>query len=234
MTRPGFRKGHGAGAQARGGREGGDGFLSSSLFSQAQILHLMKNEFARARRHQLPMGCLVLQVDRLSQLADLHGLELRQALRATIARLVREKTRGSDLLGATNDDRYVLVLPHTNLEQTRIVADRLHQLFQDVEVGVDGRPLALTLSIGVSSFGDAKTLFFDTLLQQAESAADFAARAGGDRVMSFGESQLREELPDAGDARRRAGADDGADDVGDDGGDDGGSDGGGGPREGDS
>jgi diguanylate cyclase (GGDEF)-like protein len=214
MTRPGFRKGHGGGAQARGGRDGGDGFLSSSLFSQAQILHLMKNEFARARRHQLPMGCVVLQVDRLSQLADLYGLELRQTLRSTIARLVREKTRGSDLLGATTDDRYVLVLPHTNLEQTRIVADRLHQLFQDVEVGVDGRPLALTLSVGVSAYGDQKsTLFFDTLLQQAESAAEFAARAGGDRVVSFGESQLREELPPG--ERDDARSDTAGDDAGD-------------------
>jgi len=166
MTRPGFRKGA-SGAQARGGRDGGDGFLSSSLFSQAQILHLMKNEFARARRHGMPMGCCVLQVDRLSQLADLYGIELRQTVRTMVARLVREKTRGSDLLGATNDDRYVLVLPHTDLDQTRIVADRLQQLFHEVEIAVDGRPLALTLSVGISACGDQKTLFFDTLLQQA-------------------------------------------------------------------
>ncbi len=195
MTRPGFRKGHSGGSPSRGGRDGADGFLSSSLFSQAQILHLMKNEFARARRHNLPVGCVVLQVDRLSQLVDLHGLELRQTVRTTVAQLVREKTRGSDLLGATNDDRYVLVLPHTNLEQTRLVAERLHQLFRTVEVVVDGRALALTLSVGVSACCDQKTLFFDTLLQQAEGAAEFAARGGGDQVASFGESQLRDDAP---------------------------------------
>ena len=50
-----------------------DGFLSNSLFSQAQILHLMKNEFARARRHGLPLGVVLLQVDRLAQLVDLRA-----------------------------------------------------------------------------------------------------------------------------------------------------------------
>lgn len=190
MTRPGFRRGRSGGAQSAGGHEGGDGFLSSSLFSQAQILHLMKNEFARARRHGLSLGCIVLQVDRLPQLVDLHGIALRQSVRAAIARLVREKTRGSDLLGATNDDRYLLVLPQTNLAQTRIVADRLHQLFATVEVAVDGRALALTLSTGVTACDDQKTLFFDSLLAQAEAAVEFAARNGGDQVVSFGETQL--------------------------------------------
>lgn len=191
MTRPGFRKGRPGGSQDAPGRDGGDGFLSTALFSQAQILHLMKNEFARARRHGIPMGCVVVQVDRLQQLVDLHGAELRQAVRGAVAKIVREKTRGSDLLGATNDDRYLLVLPHTNLAQTRIVADRLHQRFADVEVAVDDRPLALTISVGVSACDDQKTMFFDTLLAQAEAALEFAVRSGGDQVVSFGESRLR-------------------------------------------
>ena len=63
MTRPGFRKGRPGGA--RQPAVDSDGFLSSSLFSQAQILHLMKNEFARARRHGIPMGIVLLQVDRI-------------------------------------------------------------------------------------------------------------------------------------------------------------------------
>ena len=195
MTRPGFRKGRPGGAPAPGGRDGGDGFLSSSLFSQAQILHLMKNEFARARRHGIPMGCIVLQVDRLPQLVDLHGAELRQAVRSAVARLVREKTRGSDLLGATNDDRYLLVLPHTDLAQTHIVADRLQQVFAGVEIAVDGRLLALTISAGVSACVDQKTMFFDTLLGQAEAALEYAERAGGNQVVSFGERQLRDDTP---------------------------------------
>jgi diguanylate cyclase (GGDEF)-like protein len=190
MTRPGFRKGRPGGSRAAAGRDGGEAFLSASLFSQAQILHLMKNEFARARRHGIPMGCIVLQVDRLPQLIDIHGVELQKAVRGALATMVREKTRGSDLLGATNDDRYLLVLPHTTLAQTRIVADRLHEVFESVDVEVDGRALALSLSAGISACEDQKTMFFDTLLAQAEAALEFAGRSGGARVVSFGETQL--------------------------------------------
>lgn len=162
------------------------------MFSQAQILQLMKNEFARSRRHGLPLGCLLLQVDRLPQLIDLHGAELRATVRAAVARLVREKTRGSDLLGTTTEDRYLLVLPHTSLPQTRVVADRLHQMFQTVEVAVDGRPLALALSVGITACDDQKTMFFDSMLSQAEAAVEFATASGGNQVVSFGEANLRD------------------------------------------
>lgn len=191
MTKPGFRKGRPGGGRAANPAEGSDNFLSTALFSQAQILHLMRNEFARARRHGLPLGCLLLQVDRLAQLVDLHGAELRQSLRAAIARLVREKTRGSDLLGTTNDDRYLLLLPHTNLAQTRTVAHRLHQMLEELDVAVDGRALAVSLSVGFTACDDQKTLFFDTLLAQAEAALEFAGARGGNQVVSFGETQLR-------------------------------------------
>ncbi|MBM4060430.1 MAG: diguanylate cyclase [Planctomycetes bacterium] len=190
MTRPGFRKGRPGGLQ-KGADDAAEGFLSSALFSQAQILHLMKNEFARARRHGIPLGCVLMQVDRLPQLVDLHGAGLRSAVRQTMGRLVKEKTRGGDLLGATNDDRYLLVLPHTNLAQTRVVADRLHQLFGDLEIAVEGRVLALSLSVGISACADQQTMFFDTLVGQAEAALDYALRSGGDQVVSFGEAQLR-------------------------------------------
>jgi GGDEF domain-containing protein len=145
---------------------------------------------------------LLLQADRLAQLVDLHGAELRQSLRAAVARMVREKTRGSDLLGTTNDDRYLLVLPHTNLGNTRIVAHRLHQMLGELDVAVDGRSLALSWSVGFTACDDQKTLFFDSLLAQVESALEFAGLRGGNQVVSFGETQLR---GSGGDGQTRAG-----------------------------
>jgi diguanylate cyclase (GGDEF)-like protein len=200
MTRPGFRKGRPGGPRPGGHADQGEGFLSSALFSQAQILHLMKNEFARSRRHGIPLGCVLMQVDRLQQLVDLHGASLRTAVRQAISGLVREKTRGADLLGATNDDRYMLVLPHTTLDQTRIVADRLRSVFSELEIAVDGRELALSLSAGISA-GDQQTLFFDSLVGQAEAALEYAMQNGGNQVVSFGEAKLRGGGPSGGDSR---------------------------------
>ncbi len=188
MSKPGFRKGR-PGVRATGARDAGEGFVSSSMFSQAQILQLMKTEFARSRRHGFALGCLLLQVDRMSQLVDLYGADLRNTVRDTLSRLVREKTRGADILGVVNEDRYLLVLPHTNIEQTRIVAERLHAMFREYEILAEGRVLDLTLCIGLTATGDSQAMFFDTLVGQTEAALDYALRHGN-RIASFGETQL--------------------------------------------
>ncbi|MBK8101247.1 MAG: GGDEF domain-containing protein [Planctomycetes bacterium] len=195
MTRPGFRKGRTGGSGGAAASDA-DAFLGTALFSQAQILHLMKTEFARSRRYGHPVGCLLIAVDRLAQLVDLHGGALRTELRSAIGKMVRERTRGADLLGVLAEDRYLLVLPHTSLAQTRIVAERLHQLFAGLEVAVDGRVLAPTASIGFTASGDAETMFFDTIVAQAEAALEWSERRGGNAVVSFGETQLR--APDGG------------------------------------
>lgn len=190
MTTPGFRKGRSAGGPSGSPRDSGDGFISGSMFSQVQILHLMKAEFARARRHGMALGCLILQVDRLPQLVDLYGADLRAKLRQALVQIVRDNTRGADLLGVAKEDRYMLVLPHTTVEQARIVADRLHQLFRRYEVAVGGRVLDLTMSVGISATGQSDAMFFDTLVGQAEAALAYADTQGGNRVVSFGETQL--------------------------------------------
>ena len=53
-----------------------------------------------------------------------------------------------------------------------------------------GRELALSLSAGISA-GDQQTLFFDSLVGQAEAALDYAMHDGGNQVVSFGEAKLR-------------------------------------------
>ncbi|MCA8973671.1 MAG: GGDEF domain-containing protein [Planctomycetes bacterium] len=191
MTKPGFRKGRSGRAHGGGAGDAHDAFVSGALFSQAQIMQLMKNEFARARRHGFPLGCLLLQVDRLANLVDLYGAGLRQAVRTAIAGLVRERTRDPDLLGVSSDDRYLVILPHTDIEQARVVADRLRSAFAGLSIEVDGRELDLSISLGISASADGETMFFDTLVAQAEAALDYATQQGGNVVVSFGEARLR-------------------------------------------
>jgi diguanylate cyclase (GGDEF)-like protein len=190
MSRPGFRKSRSGQKQGEANEQGHGPFLGSALFSQAQILQLMRNEFARSRRHGYPLSCLLLQVDRMAQLVDLHGMAVREAVRGNLAALVQGRTRGADLLGAWSEDRFLLLLPHTQLDRARIVAARLVRQFQEIEVAVDGKVLALRLCAGLAANEDHQIMFFDSLVGQAEFALEHALRAGGAPVVSFGEVRL--------------------------------------------
>ena len=179
----GFRTGSSGGGRAK--RQFGSGHTGTAPFSQAQIIHLMKTEFARGRRYGFPVSCILLQVDRLQTLTDIHGTALEDAVRSELGRLVAERTRGADQLGLVSDERYLLVMPHTNESEAVSVAERLRRDFGDLEVKSKGNVLALSLSLGVASCAEQDTLFFDTLLSRAEAAVTWAGEAGGDCVEIF-------------------------------------------------
>ena len=167
------------------GRFANAGPLAGSPFSQAQILQLMKTEFARARRYGFAVACMLLQVDRLEGLVDLHGSALRDAVRRELTKLCAEQSRDSDHLGLASDDRYLIVMPHSDAEAGRRLGERLRSAFGDLEISVGGSELALQLSIGVVSSEGQESLFFETLLTQVEAALEEAMDAGGDQVCVF-------------------------------------------------
>jgi diguanylate cyclase (GGDEF)-like protein len=154
-------------------------------FSQAQILHLMKTEFSRARRHSYPLACVLIRIDRLERWVDRYGQSLRDTARQRLGQLVADKTREHDHVGFVSDERYLLVLPHTDGPAAQRVAERIRLAFADQEFTSEGERVSLSLSLGVVACADRETMFFDTLISQAELAQERAAEAGGDRTVLF-------------------------------------------------
>ncbi len=180
MNKPGFRRG-----SAGGGERAPDPVISGAPFSHAQILHLMKTEFARARRYAYPVSCVLIRVDRMQDLAERHGAELKATIRRELANLVSEKTRGHDHVGLIGDDAHMLVLPHTDGAGAQVVADRICESFRSIDVVVGGVTVPMGLSLGVTACVDKSVQFFDTFVAQAEVALEWAMADGGDQAVLF-------------------------------------------------
>src|SRR5881296_1475295 len=108
------------------------------LFSYPQVIHLLTVEFARARRYAYPLSCLLLRVDGLETLRDLHGYRARDLVRERAIALVRRESRSCDFLGRFPDDRLLVVLPHTDLEGALVLADRVRAALGSLEIEVEG------------------------------------------------------------------------------------------------
>ncbi len=153
------------------------------LFSLSQIMHLMRVEFSRAQRYSYPLACMLVAVDRLGHLRDLYGYDSKEAILQEVSRLLHAETRTCDFLGRLMDDRLLAVIPHTDSEGIRILAERMLSGVRQLQFESEGREIKVTVSIGASCLTDGSTMFFDTLLGAAEGALSAAAEAGGDRFL---------------------------------------------------
>ncbi len=152
-----------------------------SLFSLAQIQHLMRVEFNRAQRYAYPISCMMVAVDRLGYLRDLYGYSVKEVILEKVIELVKSETRSSDFLGRLPDDRLLAVVPHTGGDGLAILAERLLVGARTLDFQAGDRTLGVTLSVGFSYSEGDETMFFDALLESADDALVDAQTQGGDR-----------------------------------------------------
>ena len=146
-----------------------------------QLQNLLRIEFARARRYEIPLSCLAVQVDRLEHLRDLYGSAARDLILKKVIQTVQGQSRVCDILGRSGD-RMIVVLPHTDAEGATVIGERMLRKVQGLSFEVAQRSMGVTISVGVSSFTDPDMIFFDALLKDAELASLEASNLGGDRV----------------------------------------------------
>ncbi len=152
-----------------------------TLFSLAQIQHLMRVEFNRAQRYGYPIGCVMVSIDRLGYLRDLYGYSVKEVILDRVIELLKTETRSSDFLGRLPDDRLLAVVPHTGADGLKVLCERLLRGARVLEFQAGDRTLGVTLSIGFSYSQGDDTMFFDSLLEASDDALADAQAQGGDR-----------------------------------------------------
>ena len=153
------------------------------LFTPADIQRLMRIEYDRAVRYEIPFCLMLIDVDRLGYLQDLYGFQSKEEILQGVGELLRTSTRTADPVGCRLDDRVLVVFPHTTQGGAQAVAVRLLEGARRLEFESDGRFLRVTLSIGLAVAERGSRLDFDHFLLAAEEAVAEAIDQGGDRFL---------------------------------------------------
>lgn len=156
---------------------------AADLFSPAQVQRLMRVEFERAQRYRYPVVLLLIAVDRLAQLQDLYGSDLKEQVLRALVRLLKNDTRGSDSLACTLDDRTLILIPHTSAEGAAAIAKRVLDGMRAMQFECDGRPTRIGIAIGGAHNEQRGEISFDTMLQVAQGGVEVAQRGGGNRYV---------------------------------------------------
>jgi len=153
------------------------GLVNSEHFSQ---------EFARAlklaRKHGSDVSVVMIDLDHLRQVNNLHGHLAGDALLRAVADLVSEMTRTGGTAARFGGDEMCLLLPDRSLGAARQLTETLRSRVEALKTGPDDRDqITTTISAGVASYpehGDTVT----GLLSAADLAVYDAKLGGRNRV----------------------------------------------------
>lgn len=137
-------------------------------------------EWAKARATGAPLSVLMLDIDYFKQYNDHYGhMQGDECLRKVAAALDAGASRTRDLCARLGGEEFVLLLPATDAESARTVAERCRKLLAQKELphARSGVGRLVTVSIGagtiVPGFKDDPAVFLDRIdrrLYQAKSA----------------------------------------------------------------
>jgi two-component system cell cycle response regulator len=141
----------------------------------------LATETARVRRHDRELSLLMLDVDDFKQVNDRYGHPTGDAVLFHVAQLIRERVRGHDLAARIGGEELAVLMPETNLQGARVLAEGLRHAIEQHVVDFAERHVRVTVSVGCAQFSrdDADPAVF---VERCDAQLYAAKAAGKNRV----------------------------------------------------
>src|SRR4051794_17863823 len=127
---------------------------------------------------------LLFDLDNFKYLNDTQGHKAGDQYLVSLARVLKERLRQTDVVARLGGDEFGVLLPAAGPVQSRRVAEVLAEAVREHAPLVGGQPVKLSTSIGIACFGQggAGNASPDELLAAADLAMYDAKEAGRDRI----------------------------------------------------
>jgi diguanylate cyclase (GGDEF)-like protein len=121
------------------------------IHNHRYFVEFLERELARCGRHGRPLSLILFDVDHFKQINDRHGHVAGDHVLRDVAASVRGSVRREECFARYGGDEFVLVTPDTPIDGARSFAEKLRQLVEAREFEFDGRPIPVTISVGLAT-----------------------------------------------------------------------------------
>lgn len=149
--------------------------------NRASLNEMMRREMCLAKRHDKNLSILFLDIDHFKAINDERGHECGDIALSSVAKLIKNCMRESDMVFRYGGEEFVVLLSETDIDGATALAERIRQTVANHTLAYNMSPLTMTVSIGVASLQGHDTE--DSLVKRADSAMYKAKRCGRNRFM---------------------------------------------------
>ena len=156
----------------------------TGLYNRRQFEIGLEQEFNRTKRHPSDFSLAILDIDFFKKVNDNYGHQYGDYVLKTVASLMKQSFRKTDLLYRYGGEELVMIMPETNVEGAMIPVQRLRRMVEEYDFDYNGVKAKVTVSIGLTMNYQSMVSSAD-ILKSADEALYKAKEGGRNRVVLY-------------------------------------------------
>lgn len=153
----------------------------TGLLKHTKIKEAFELELARANRQGSGLSYAMVDIDHFKRVNDTYGHAVGDRVIKSLAHLLIQRLRQTDIVGRYGGEEFVVVLPDTDTQGAAAVMEEVRTAFSDIEFDTESGAFSVTLSVGLVSCGKCGEA--ETIAEQADQAMYEAKRTGRNRMV---------------------------------------------------
>lgn len=150
--------------------------------NRVALNNTLEREINLARRHKHPLSIMVMDIDKFKSINDRFGHSAGDQILKEIVVELKKSNRNTDLTYRYGGEEFVILLNQTNEEGALIIAERVREAIESMEITYDTQKIKTSISIGVTTF--CETDSSDSLFNRADKALYEIKKKGGNLVIA--------------------------------------------------
>lgn len=155
----------------------------TGLYNLEFLVGFLQQQLLFSFRQRLAVGMVLIDIDNFAQVNEEYGYEIGDVVLTTIANRLLNITRSSDLLARYGGDEFAVVLPNTDLNGAKVLAEKVRVEVEQLGFvkGPGRKGPRVTVSVGCADF-NMEDLNPETILRDAKLALLKAKEAGRNQI----------------------------------------------------
>jgi diguanylate cyclase (GGDEF)-like protein len=152
--------------------------VETGIYTHQFFISRLEKEISKSLEEESALALVVIEMENLKSVINLHGNEIANQLLKEIAELLKANIRGCDVLGSLGIDEFILFMPDTKVKQ----AERIIRTFQSQlkNLEITDQNLTALISVGLTELHENDDL--ESFLGRAQLAL-YTARKSGEGAM---------------------------------------------------
>ena len=151
----------------------------TGLLNHTNLKEALEREVLRAKRGSLPLSFAMIDLDEFKQVNDSYGHLTGDRILKSLARLLQETLRRTDLVGRYGGEEFGVILINTGIDNALATMDTLRDTFSRIPHKSGHNEFCVTFSCGVASYPE----YTYQLTEEADKALYRAKDEGRNRVV---------------------------------------------------